>query len=145
VGFADVILLNKTDLVSEEELQRIEDKIRSINAAARLYRTERANINLDHVLGVGGFDLDRILHEEPDFLGEAHDHDHDHDHEHEHDHDHKYRHHHHDEEVTSVGITIPGDLDFKKLNNWFSELLQTHGPDIFRMKGILSIKDEPRR
>jgi len=53
--------------------------------------------------------------------------------------------HEHDEEVGSVGITLAGDLDAKKLNNWMSELLQTQGPDIFRMKGVLSLKDDPNR
>jgi len=122
---------------------------------------------------VKGFDLDRILEHEPEFLkngGHKHDHKHDHDgkdhshcdHEHdhcEHDHDHDHDHDHkthslevheepdhvHDESVTSVGLTISGDLDAKKLNKWMSELLQAKGGDIFRMKGVLSIKNDPNR
>ena len=53
--------------------------------------------------------------------------------------------HEHDDEVTSVGITTPGDLDPDRLNGWISNLLLTKGVDIFRMKGILSIKGEPNR
>jgi len=122
---------------------------------------------------VQGFNLDRILEHEPDFLkdgGHKHEHKHQHDekdgkdhshcdHEHDHcEHDHEHEEHkthslevheepdhHHDESVSSVGITIAGDLDAKKLNKWMSELLQTKGGDIFRMKGVLSIKNDPNR
>ena len=62
----------------------------------------------------------------------------DHDHEHEHDHV-------HDEAVSSVGITIPGNLSIKKLNNWFAYLMQMKGPDLYRFKGVLSLKGEPNR
>jgi len=194
IAFADVILLNKTDLVSPAELDALERRISKMNTQAEIYRTKNAEINLDNVLNVKGFDLDRILEHEPDFLktgghkhkhdhdhGHKHDHkhehghkhhdehdgkdhshcdhehghcDHDHEHDHDHDHDHEHSHslevheehdHKHDESVTSVGISIPGDLDAKKLNNWMSELLKVKGPDIFRMKGILSIKNDPNR
>lgn len=53
--------------------------------------------------------------------------------------------HEHDDEVSSVGITIAGDLDPKRLNAWLSNLLQTKGTDIFRMKGVLSIKGDDKR
>ncbi len=173
IAFADVILLNKTDLVTPAELDALEKRIGKMNAQAKIHRTKNAEINLDHVLNVKGFDLDRILEHEPDFLktgGHEHKHEHDehdhahcdhdhghcdHEHEHdEHDHGHGKTHgldiveepdHHHDESVTSVGIALDGDLDAKKLNNWMSELLQVKGPDIFRMKGILSIKNDPNR
>jgi G3E family GTPase len=142
IAFADVVLLNKTDLVSPEELDKLEARIKSMNAATKIYRTERSRTDLDRILDVGGFDLERILEMEPHFLEQersspqagtpaGHDHHH-HDHE-------------HDDEVKSVGITTPGDLDADKLNEWLRELLMTQGPDIFRMKGILSIKDDPRR
>jgi G3E family GTPase len=160
IAFADVILLNKTDLVTPVELDAIEARIGRLNTQARIFRTRNAEINLDRVLNVKGFDLDRILEHEPDFLGEsAHRHDHkDHSHcDHDHGHCEHEEHqthsldvreetdHHHDESVTSVGIVLGGDLDHKKLNRWLSELLQTKGPDIFRMKGILSIKNNPNR
>jgi G3E family GTPase len=163
IAFADVILLNKTDLVTPEELDALEGRIARMNTQARVYRTKNAAVDLDRVLNVGGFDLDRILEHEPEFLRTAapkhehHDHAHcDHEHGHcEHDHAHDKAHaldvveasadHAHDSSVASVGIALDGDLDPKKLNRWMSELVQTRGPDIFRMKGILSIKGDPNR
>jgi G3E family GTPase len=180
IAFGDVILLNKTDLVTPAELEKLEKLIRKMNATAKIYRTKNAELNLDHVLNVKGFDLDRILEHEPEFLkASSHKHDHDdHDHEHahdekdhshcdhdhghcEHDHEHDHEHKHekthslavhedvpdhvHDSTVSSVGIALTGDLDPKKLNKWMSDLLQAKGPDIFRMKGVLSIKNEPNR
>ena len=93
IAFADVILLNKTDLVTPAELAEIEARIRGINPYARLHRTERAKIDIAEVLGRNAFDLDRILDIEPAFLEkeEAHDHDHDHHHDHGHDHGHDHR------------------------------------------------------
>ncbi len=253
IAFADVVLLNKTDLVTSDDLDALERKIRGMNAAAKVYRTRNSVVEMDKILNVGGFDLDRALVTDPQFLepeypfewggvyhlaageyrfvcgtgpdpamnvvllptatggdegrtavqeqavlafsadehpvtpgqpiavgptlhrldlpdggeksfpirvaqpqfyalftehgpeefgaklvGEAgevtptgtrH-----------------YKpDHEHDEEVTSVGITLPGDLSEKKLNAWLSRLLQEKGTDIFRMKGVLSIKGDPNR
>jgi len=99
IAFADVILINKTDLVSPEELSDIEARIRGINPYAKLHKTERAKVPLDAVLGRNAFDLDRILDLEPDFLGgDDHDHhNHNHDHGHDHDHGHGGLKHYHDE------------------------------------------------
>jgi len=253
IAFADVIMLNKTDLVSPKELDDLERKIRGMNAAAKIYRTQNSEIAMDRILNVGGFDLDRAMVTDPQFLepeypfewggiftlgsgqyefvcndgpdpamgavllaatsaddagrkaveteavlafsdtesdvgpGEAitvgktlhrlqlppggekafpiaiataghyamftehgpeefgakligphgeivplAQHHYKPDHE-------------HDNEVTSVGISIPGDLNSKKLNAWMSELLRTQGADIFRMKGVLSIQGENER
>src|SRR5579863_3272782 len=112
IAFADVILLNKTDLVTPEELSEVEARIRGINPYARVHKTERAKIALDQVLGRNAFDLDRILDIEPDFLGgDDHDHHHhDHDHDHHHDHEHHHAHHsgglkhYHDEDMQSVSL-----------------------------------------
>src|SRR6201996_8654198 len=91
IAFADVILINKTDLVSPAELAEVEARIRGINPYAKLHKTQRAQIALDEVLGRNAFDLDRILEIEPEFLeGDGHDH-HGHDH---HDHQHGHDHHH---------------------------------------------------
>src|SRR5450756_1664107 len=90
IAFADVILLNKTDLVTPEELREVEARIRGINPYAKLHRTQRAQIPLNQVLGQNAFDLERILDIEPEFL-KADDHDHDH-HGHDHDHDHGHSH-----------------------------------------------------
>lgn len=288
VAFADVILLNKTDLVTEAELERIERRIRSMNGTARIFRTRNADVPVDRVLDVGAFDLQRALAVDGSFLEPEypfewggvyqlpaghvtlrtgsehhahHDHgrDHDHDHHHEHDHAHEHHHaahdhhdhdhhdhahegglglvvlpaadgsaaalnaiietavrafaeeaistpcgghltpgvkhyaidvghdgshfeleidkagayaifcehapaefnlridgakaaaqrkfasHHHDGEISSIGISDPRPLDPKKLNDWLSYLLQSRGADIFRMKGVISIKGEDRR
>jgi G3E family GTPase len=227
VAFADVIILNKTDLVDAAELDKLEARIRSMNGAAKIYRAQNAQVELDHVLNLGGFDLDRALNIDPKFLepeypfewgGIYHlqpgtyefvlqpgpdpemdlvvepakgateadlqdaieraiarefvtvpcpgthrieiatagyyalftQHHPDEfaavvkgqeplvrrefkpDHE-------------HDEEVSSVGITTPGELDGKRFNQWMSQLLQTKGTDIFHMKGIVSIAGRPER
>ena len=154
IGFADVILLNKEDLVPPEDFVELERRIRKMNPMAKLYRTQDCAIALDKVLNVGGFDLKRALQLEPDFLEAA---DHDHEHEHDDDHDHGDEHHHHEHEeeehhdhhhaddVTSVGIRAKGDLDEKKLSEWLGTLLRTKGQDIFRTKGVLAIKGRAMR
>jgi G3E family GTPase len=145
IGFADVILLNKTDLVTAEELAAVERRIRAINPHATIHRTERCAISLDRVLDRGAFDLDRVLSLDPEFL-DGHDHDH-HDHEHDHDHDHEHHHHHHDIEalgISSVSLRA-GSLDPKVFFPWIDRLTQERGPDILRLKGILSFKDDDER
>ena len=149
IGFADVILLNKTDLVPAAELATTEARIRKMNPMAKVYRTENSAIDLDKVLNVGGFDLKRALELEPDFLKAEEEHDHDHDHEPEghehHEHEHEHHDHHHDEDITSVGISAPGDLDEKKISDWLGKLLREKGQDIFRMKGVLAVKGRDMR
>lgn len=78
IAFADRIVLNKTDLVSDEDLARLESRIRSINSLAHLQRAQKANVPVDYVLGVGGFDLEKV--EEEVMAKPKHDHHHDHDH-----------------------------------------------------------------
>jgi len=150
IGFADVILLNKTDLVTPAELKTTEARIRKMNPMAKLYETRDSVIDIGKVLDVGGFDLKRALELEPDFLTateEEHDHDHEHEGEaHHHEPEHEEEHdHHHAEDVTSVGIRAAGDLDEKKLSDWLGTLLRTKGQDIFRMKGILAVKGRSMR
>jgi G3E family GTPase len=156
IAFADVILINKTDLVSPDELSEIEARIRGINPYAKLHRTQRAQIPLNEILERNAFDLDRILDIEPTFLeGKDHDHDHDHDHHHhDHDHDHHHDHdhdhhgglkHYHDEEMQSISLKTDKPLDADKFFPWVEDLVQKEGPNILRSKGILSFKDEDRR
>jgi G3E family GTPase len=154
IAFADVILINKTDLVTPAELAEVEGRIRSINPYARVHRTERAQIPLSEILDRNAFDLDRILDIEPDFLqsGDDHDHHHDHDHGHEdhgHNHDHSRNHgglkHYHDEEMQSVSIKTDKPLDPDKFFPWVQNLVQTEGPSILRCKGILSFKNDDDR
>ncbi len=252
IAFADVILLNKIDLVTETELEQLEARIRGMNGAAKIYRTKNAVVEMDKILNVGGFDLDRAMEVDPQFMEpeypfewagvynlseSAHElvlqegpdptmkvalapvnestdealeaavepvvmvfSDNEHElsaggtlqpggqlialnltadelrfdvqidrpgayalfTEHHPDEfqaqlfgsgalvkpvvEREFKpDHEHDDEVTSVGITTPGDLDPDRLNDWISDLLRTKGIDIFRMKGILSIKGEPNR
>jgi G3E family GTPase len=125
IAFADVILLNKTDLVSEEQLATVESRIRSINPYAKLHKTVRGRIELQHILDRRAFDLDRILKLEPDFLHHGH--------------------HHHHSDVASVALSTAKPLDADKLVGWLQDLTQTKGGDILRLKGILSLKDHDRR
>ncbi len=281
IAFADVLILNKTDLVNPADLEALEARIRKMNAAAKIHRAQNANVPLNAVLNVGGFNLSRATDLDPEFLepdypfewagayplpqgahelvighcdhdhGDDHDHDHDHDHGDEHDHEHHHHHHHgnpgeldivvlplksleqadidaaiktavvtfsdwenrlkdgetftagpqlqrlllneengryllhtptdghylvfegcgehplhihvgsqlvkpvwqkdfqhthsHEDDVSSVGISVPGDLDGKKLNDWIGNLLRTKGGDIYRMKGVLSVKGSNKR
>jgi G3E family GTPase len=154
IAFADVILINKTDLVSSEQLSEVEARIRGINPYAKLHRTERAKIPLDAVLGRNAFDLDRILDLEPDFLGaDNHDHHHDHDHDHGHHHGdedgHVHAHgglkHYHDEEMQSIALRTEKPLDPDKFFPWVQDLVQKEGPNILRCKGILAFKDDEER
>lgn len=125
IAFANVILLNKTDLVTPEKLEKLEQKIRDLNGMVKIYRTQNSEVAMDAVLGVKAFDLEQALEIDPEFLGEdAHE---------------------HDESVFSFAIVESGAVDLEKLNSWLTELLQTQGPNIFRMKGILNIAGEENR
>jgi G3E family GTPase len=150
IAFADVILLNKTDLVPADELREVEGRIRGINPYAKVHRTERCRIPLPEVLGRNAFDLDRIIAIEPEFLGgNGHDHDqghHDHhgDHHHDHHHDHELKHY-HDEDMQSVALKTDKPLDPDKFFPWVQDLVAKEGPSILRCKGILAFKDDPDR
>jgi G3E family GTPase len=126
IAFADVILLNKVDLVSDAELQEVERLIRAINPYARLIRTNHCDVPIAEVLGRNAFDLDRILEIEPDFLEEGH-------------------HHHHNDDVRSLSFTIDGEVEPELFMPWLTKLTQDQGPDILRCKGIVAFPDEPKR
>ena len=153
IAFADVILLNKTDLVGPADLSEVEGRIRGINPYARVHKTERCAIALPEVLGRNAFDLDRILEIEPQFLGDGGDHHHnEHGHHHEHGHDgHAHRHdggslkHYHDEEMQSLSLRTEQPLDADKFFPWVQDLVQKEGPNILRCKGILSFKNDDER
>lgn len=126
VAFADKILLNKIDLVDEEEKKQVIERITSINQVAEIIETTQSKVDLDRILNVKAFDLKRVLETDDGFL--------DIDQEHM-----------HDQSVTSVGIEVEGELDEKKLNMWLSTLLQEKGPELFRSKGLLAIEGSPHR
>jgi G3E family GTPase len=145
IAFADVILINKVDLVTDAELRELEARVRGLNPYAKLHRTERARIPLNEVLGRNAFDLDRILDLEPEFLhvhGDGHDPD---DHAHGHSYSHGGRKRYHDEEMRSLSLSIDKPLDPDKFFPWIQDLVAKEGPSILRCKGILSFKDDPER
>jgi len=126
VAFADVILLNKTDLASEEDLQQVEAKIKSINRYAEIHRTQKSQIELAAILDKGAFDLKRILEHEPDFLEHGHSHS-------------------HGDEVASFSFSSDRGVDPDKFQKWMGALLQLKGQDILRSKGILAIDGATKR
>ncbi|MGA2043356.1 MAG: GTP-binding protein [Roseiarcus sp.] len=148
IAFADVIVLNKTDLVTLAELREVEARIRAINPYARLHRAVRCDVAIADVLERNAFDLDRIMEIEPDFL-EVDDHDHDHDH-HGDDHHQGHAHghglkHYHDEDMQSISLRLDGDVDPARFMPWINELTQTQGPNILRCKGIVAFAGDPKR
>lgn len=161
IAFADQIILNKTDLVSEAELAEVEKAIRTLNPIAPIRRAERSNVPLDTILGRHAFDLTRVTELQPDFLnpphGEAghvhdehcdhHDHEHGHGHHHhDHGHDHGHIHDHVAESgIGSISLTTDKPIDGNRVTAWLNNLLQTQGVDILRAKGILDVKGEDRR
>jgi len=147
IAFADVILINKTDLVSAAELDEVEARIRGINRYAKVHKTERAQVPLEEVLSRNAFDLDRILHLEPEFLqGDGHDHEHGHGDGHDHGHHHHGGlKHYHDEEMQSISLKSHRPLDADKFFPWVQDLVQKEGPNILRCKGILSFKNDDER
>ncbi len=156
IAFADVVVLNKTDLVSEAELRDVEAAVRAINPAAKIHKTQRSGVALSEVLDRGAFDLKRALDNDPHFL-DAHDHDHDHDHEcgpdcdHDHHHHHGHDHHHHDHvspihDLTVKSISLrAGEMDPKKFFPWLDKVTQMDGPNILRLKGIVAFTGDDER
>ncbi len=169
VAFADVVILNKVDLVSVDELEKLRATVRKINPHAIIHTAERSNIALDQVLDRGSFDLDRILEDDPHFL-HAHDHDHpdhecgpscdhnhsdgaahSHAHSHEHDcgpdcnhEDHKLDASTHDTTVKSISLRA-GEMNRDLFFSWINKLTQIDGPDILRLKGIVAFPGDDDR
>jgi G3E family GTPase len=156
IAFADQIVLNKTDLVSEADLKMIEARIRRMNPLAPIHRAQRSNVPLSAILGRGGFDLERIVELEPDFLNPAHGeaghvhdehcgHDHGHDGHHHHDHGHDHGDHVHDDDIKGVSLRMDKPVDANAITKWLNDLLAEQGPDILRAKGIIAVKGEDKR
>lgn len=125
LAFADRVLLNKVDLVSEEaELAKIEARIKTINPNAPIIRCTQSKVDWKEVIGVGAFDIDRVLNFEPEFLTDL-------DAEHQ-----------HDETVSSVSVKFEGELLVVGLEMWIEDLMRTKGADLFRYKGVLAVKGE---
>jgi len=125
VAFADRILLNKCDLVDEATLVEVERRIRAINGPVPIKRTTNSMVDMDFVIGIQAFSLDKIMEKEDEFLADEHSHQ-------------------HDNRVSSVGVDVAGEVDSVKLNAWIGWLLKEKGADLFRSKGILAVKGNPK-
>lgn len=125
IAFANVLLLNKSDLCSPEALRNIRDRVRRFNPLASIHETSNCNVQLEKIMDIGAFDLRAALVIDPELLSDT-------DHEHE-------------NAVSSVSIRLKGTLDSDRFNRWINEFVQLHGPDLYRIKGILDMDDSPRR
>jgi len=120
VAFADVLVLNKTDLVTPEELEKCKKKLKGINVHAPIFETQYSRVDIDKVINIKAFDLDKTLEMDDGFL--------DVDAEHQ-----------HDSSISSFGIHIEGEFQSRELNAWFGKLMREKGTDLYRSKGILAI------
>lgn len=126
IGFADVILLNKCDMVDASRLAVLEQKIRAINAVAKIVRTERCNVPVGDVLGIGAFNLQARIEIDPAITKEFHEHS-------------------HDEAIQSVYLEEKRPLDLERLNRFMSLVVGELGNQVLRSKGIVWVKDDPNR
>jgi G3E family GTPase len=159
VGFADRILLTKTDLVPADEVESLRERLLQMNPRAPIRAVHMGEIPLAEVLDLRGFNLNAILEIDPQFLAADHpdaarvrtghdDHDHDHDHAHEHDHGddgHGGHHHHHDDAIKAFVFQSARPFDAGKLEEYMGALTQVYGQDMLRYKGVLFMNGSPRR
>ena len=120
VAFADRMLLNKTDLVDEADLERVEGRLRAINNFAPIQRCCKSEVSVDSVLNIRGFDLKRTLEMDPEFLNTDGEHE-------------------HDTSVSSLSIIQKGEVDLEAVQDWVGWVLREKATDIYRMKGVLAI------
>jgi G3E family GTPase len=119
IAFADMVLLNKTDLINPEDLPELEYKIRNLNGAARICQTRNSDVDIGTILDLRSLTIETRAQDN-------------------HDHNHA-----HTEDISTVAIVEPGDLDGLKISQWFRDLLSQSGPQIMRMKGILNLRNDP--
>ncbi len=125
VGFADRILLSKSDLVSDEELDKLRTRLVRMNPRAPMKKVHFGNMPIEEVFDIRGFNLNAVLQIDPDFLGDAE--------------------HTHDEHVRSFVFRSKKAFDGTKLEEFLSGLTQVYGNDMLRYKGMLYLKGNPRR
>ena len=125
VGFADRILMSKTDLVGEEDVKKLSERIRGMNPRAPIKKVHFGNAPIAEVLDIRGFNLNAILELDPEFLVDSH-------------------HEHHDE-VESFVFRSDKPFDGDKLEQFLSGMIQVYGPDLLRYKGVLWMKGNPQR
>ncbi len=126
IAFADIIVLNKIDLVSAAEADAVEATIRGINPYAEIRRSTKSDVPISAIMGREAFSLERILEQEPTFLTDGDEHE-------------------HDSEINSVSFEVSRPIDAEKFNTWISDLLQAKGQDLLRTKGILAYANDDRR
>ena len=134
IAYGDIILLNKTDLVDEGDLDALELKIRDIKEGARIIRTTRSQVPIPLILSVGLFESDK-------YFDQHSDHGHDHHHDHDHDHDH-HSHHLENDGFTSLSFQSDQPLSIKKFQYFLDKQLPS---TVFRAKGIMWFEESPRR
>lgn len=125
VAFADLLLLNKTDLADEAQLSSLEKRLHAMNPTAKIVRSHQSKVDVGKLLNINAFDLEKKLEIEPGFLEEEH--------------------HDHDDDVMSIVVREDRPLDLKKLEKWLGQWLGERGEDTFRYKGILNIKGIDKR
>jgi G3E family GTPase len=125
VGFADRILMSKTDLVSEGDVETLSKRLKRMNPRAPIKKVNFGNAPIAEVLDIRGFNLNAILELDPAFLTDSH-------------------HEHHDE-VESFVFKSDKPFDGDKLEQFLSGMIQVYGPDLLRYKGVLWMKGKPRR
>jgi G3E family GTPase len=161
VGFADRILLSKTDLVSEGEAASLKERLVRMNPRAPIRAVHFGEVPIKEVLDLRGFNLNAILEIDPAFLAGEHpdaarsdtghghgpggDHGHEHGHDHDHDHDHGHHHHHHDDAIKAFVFQSKRPFDPAKLEEYMGALTQVYGQDMLRYKGVLFMNGSNRR
>ena len=126
VAFADEMILNKTDLVTEDDLARVEKRLKSMNSSAPIIRSTRSAVSVDQVLDIRAFDLKKTVEMDPEFLNTENEHE-------------------HDTTVSSVSVVEKRPLDLDAIQRWVNYLLVNKGTDLYRMKGVLNIANSDER
>ncbi|MDE5412096.1 CobW family GTP-binding protein [Alkalihalobacterium chitinilyticum] len=128
VAFADVLILNKVDLVDEKHIKSVIQRLKKMNSTARIERAMQSNIDLNKILNLYSFDLDKKLEIVPDLLNDDHHH-----------------HHHHDDDVKAFVLRSEKPLSLPKVEAWMNSLLAELGPQMYRYKGIFHIENLDKR
>src|SRR5262245_5171573 len=131
VAFADLIVLNKTDLSTPEKLDETERQIGRLNKVAKIHRTKHSEIDLSEIFDIGNVDFSLKLEGCDNPQDDPH-----------HDHGHSHHDHNHLQNIDTVCIEQPGDLDGLKVSMWFRSVISEYGDKILRMKGILNLKGD---
>jgi G3E family GTPase len=172
VGFADRILISKTDLVDPEEVRSLRERLVRMNPRAPIKNVHMGQVPVGEIFDIGGFDLSSVLDLDPDFLAaehpdarrdraahakahgnagghEEHDAGHVHGpgcgHDHDHENGHGHGHHHHDDAIQAFLFTSERPFDGRRLEETMSALIQVYGPDLLRYKGVLFVRGSGRR